>query len=252
MSFQQLLTAEVFSLFLVFCRVGSCFMLLPAFGSPFVNPWVRLGLALAISLVMVPIVPGIPPVPDSAPLLAAYVVTEMAIGLMIGSVAKIISASLHVAGTIISMQASLAQASMFDPNQASQSTVFGTFLDMMALALMFALNIHHVIIMAVLESYNVFAPVSGIPIADFSSLITKTVSKSFMIGFQLSVPLIVIGVLINLASGLLARLMPSFQVFFVIMPAQILVALFIFMTTLSAGMMWYMEVFSDSMSNLFK
>jgi len=170
MSFQQLLTAEVFSLFLVFCRVGSCFMLLPGFGSVFVNPWVRLGLALATSLIMVPAVPGLPAVPDSAPLLASYIVSEIAIGLMIGSVAKIISASLHVAGTIISMQASLAQASMFDPNQASQSTVFGTFLDMMALALMFTLNIHHVMIMAVMESYNVFAPVSGIPVADFSSL----------------------------------------------------------------------------------
>lgn len=252
MSFQQLLTAEVFSFLFVFCRVGSCFMLLPAFGSAFVTPWARLGLAAAVSLILTPMIEAIPAIPSEPIILLSYIVSEVAIGLMIGSIAKIIASSLHVAGTIMAMQASLAQASLFDPNQASQSTVFGTFLDMMALVLIFTLNIHHVIIMAVLDSYSVFAPASPIPVADFSELITKTVSKAFKIGFQLSIPLIIIGVLINLASGLLARLMPSFQVFFVIMPVQILVAIFIFMTTFSAGLMWYMGVFSDSMSNLFK
>jgi flagellar biosynthetic protein FliR len=245
------LTAEIYNFLLVFCRVGSCFMVMPAFGASYVPPRVRLVLAIAVSFAVVTTVAGFPKMPGSAPLLAMHLMSEIIIGIMIGTIAKILASAIHIAGMIISMQSSLNQASLFDPNQGAQSSVFGTFMDMCVLVLIFTLNVHHVMILAIADSYNVFAPVSEIPFADFASLTERTVTKAFVIGLQLSMPMIIVGVLINLASGLLARLMPSFQVYFVIMPAQILVCIFIFMTTFSAGLMWYMGVFGDAFYNMF-
>lgn len=252
MTFQQLLTDEVYSFFLVFCRIGSCVMMLPAFGSSYIPPRSRLFMALAFSLIMTPLVTNIPPMPANSIKLAGYVISEMLIGILIGSIAKVLGSAIHVGGMIISMQSSLAQASLFDPNQGSQSSVFGTFLDMMVMVLIFTTGIQHVMIIAMADSYTYFAPVSPIPFGDFSELMVKTVSKAFLIGFQLAMPMIIVGTLVNLASGLLARLMPAFQVYFVIMPAQILIAVFVFMTTFSAGLMWYMGIFGDAMNNLFK
>ena len=227
-------------------------MLLPGFGSSYVPPRSRLMLALAFSLIITPLVTNFPPMPGNTLKLAGFVMAEMLIGIMIGMVAKILGSAIHVAGMIISMQSSLAQASLFDPNQSAQSSLLGTYMDIMVMVLIFTTGIHHVMIIAMVESYNAFPAVSPIPFADFADLTIKTVSKAFLIGFQLSMPMIIIGVLINLSSGLLARLMPSFQVYFVIMPAQILVALFVFMTTFSAGILWYMEVFADSFQSLLR
>ena len=227
-------------------------MLLPGFGSSYVPPRSRLVLALAFSMIVTPMITNIPPMPGGTLKLVGYVLAEMLIGVMIGIIAKILGSAIHVAGMIISMQSSLAQASLFDPNQAAQSSLLGTYLDMMVMVLIFTTGIHHVMIVAMIDSYGAFPPVSPIPFGDFADLIMRTVSKSFLIGFQLAMPMIIVGTLVNLSSGLLARLMPAFQVYFVIMPAQILVALFVFMTTFSAGLMWYMGVFGDSMNNLFK
>lgn len=252
MEVQQLLTNEVYSFLLVFCRVGSCIMLLPALGASYIPPRSRLVLAVSLSLVVTPLINSFPPMPGNAFQMFNDIGCEIIIGIMMGTVAKIIASAIHIAGMIISMQSSLSQASLFDPNQATQSSVFGSYMDMMVLVMIFATNTHHVMIAAMADSYNLFAPVSPIPFADFAELTIQSVSKAFAIGFQLSMPLVIVGTLVNLASGLLARLMPSFQVYFVIMPAQILVALFIFMTTFSAGLLWYMEVFAESMNSLFR
>jgi len=104
-------------------------------------------------------------------------------------------------------------------------------------------------ILAITDSYMVFPPAGSLPLGDFADAAIIAFSKSFVIGVQLAAPLIVAGLLVNLSSGLLARLMPSFQVFFVIMPVQIMTSIFIFSATLSAIMMWYMDYLHDAFSS---
>ena len=224
-------------------------MILPAFGASYVPSRVRLILALAISFAVTPTITGIPDISTNPAILAYQVFAEIVIGLMIGTIVKIISAAIHTAGMIMAMQSGLGQAMMFDPNQSSQGAFFGNFKEVMAIALMFSLNLHHYMIMGVVSSYEVFPPVPDLPLAAFAETASRTVAKSFAIGTQIAAPLIIVGLLINLASGLLARLMPAFQVFFVIMPAQIMLSIFVFMATLSAGMIWYMGQLQSSLED---
>lgn len=241
-------TSEVILFFLVFSRAGMVFMLLPAFGSSYVSARIRLFLAVTVSLIFATILPPEQNLPDTGSALSILVAVsnEVLIGFFMGALAKIISSALHIAGMLISMQSSLSQAMLFDPSQGAQGAIFGNFLDIMALALMFALNLHHLLIAAIAGSYEVY-PLGHLPdMGQLLDSVVTTMNSSFKVGFQLAAPVVIIGLLVNLASGLLSRLMPSFQVFFVILPLQITLAIFIFTTTLSVMLMWYMGYLESS------
>lgn len=251
MPINEYITSEIFHYFLVFCRVGTCFMLLPGFGDSYVSPRIRLIFALLLSMAIFKIAPNLPQMTGQSTTMLFYAFHEIIIGLMIGGIIKIMTSAVHVAGVVIGMQSSLGQASMFDPNQQSQGAVFGGFLQLLSLVLIFSLDFHHMMIGGIISSYDIFSPSAPLPWGDFSDLALKTLSASFYIGIQMAAPLIVTGVLINVTSGILARLMPAFQVFFVIMPLQIMCALFVFMITLSSIMLIYMNFLDSYLINVF-
>ena len=249
MQLPEYLTNEMFRYLLVFFRLGTCIMLLPGFGDHFVSPRVRLVLALSISLLATPVIPGLPKLPASYSAALVLIFSEIFIGLMVGSIIKIIGSAIHIAGFTMSMQASLSQTTLFDPNYASQGAVIGTFMEILVLVLLFSLDLHHLLLKGIIGSYEVFPAGGEIHLDEFSEAATTAVSKAFLIGIKLSAPLIIVGLLVNLASGILARLMPSFQVYFVVQSGQILIALYIMLVTLSASIMWYMDYYSDTLSN---
>lgn len=252
MLLSEYLTSEIYHIFLIFCRTGTALMVMPVFNAGYLSPRIRLIIALAISLSISQFVTEVPPI-DSQPIIMLYhIFSEIVIGFFIGSLARIIGASIHVAGMVMTMQSGLAQAVLFDPSQSAQGALFGNFMELLAVVLIFVFNIHHLMIYAIVESYMLF-PIGGeVPFGDFAFSAAKTVSKSFAIGVQLAAPLIVSGMLINLSSGLLARLMPSFQVYFVIMPAQIMISFFIFLATITTSMMWYLGYLQDALENFLK
>jgi flagellar biosynthetic protein FliR len=169
-----------------------------------------------------------------------------------GALARIIGSTIHIAGMIIAMQSAMAQATLFDPSQGAQGAIFGNFLELLAIVLLFSLGLHHLLLSALASSYEIY-PIATIPdFGEFSEAAARLMSKSFAIAFQLSAPIVIVGLLTNLASGLLSRLMPSFQVFFVITPAQIMISFFIFASTLSAVMMWYMRYLEVSFTEFLK
>ena len=252
MNLADFLTNETYQIFLTFCRVGTAIMILPAFNSSYVNPRVRLIIALAISVIVSPLVENFPSAPGHPIETLYHIFSEVTVGFLIGSLARIMAAAIHVAGMIMSMQSALAQAVLFDPNQSAQGAIFGNFMQLMAVVLIFSFNLHHLMIYAIVDSYAIFPIGSPLPYNDFADSAATTLARSFLVGVQLASPLIVSGILINLSAGLLARLMPSFQVYFVLMPAQIMISIFIFMATLSASLMWYMGYLQESFTTFLR
>jgi flagellar biosynthetic protein FliR len=117
---------------------------------------------------------------------------------------------------------------------------------MLGITLVFALDLHHLVIAALNDSYTLFQP-GDIPLlGDVAALTTRTVASAFRIGIQLSAPFLVFGLLFNLGLGVLSRLMPQMQVFFVGVPLSILLGFLILM--LAVGAM--MGVFLDSVESV--
>ncbi|MBT6912395.1 MAG: hypothetical protein HOA21_14665 [Rhodospirillaceae bacterium] len=107
----QMLPAEIFAFILVFSRIGSAVMLLPGIGENYVFSRIRLSLALALTLIMYPLVrDSLPVMPISAVALFVLIIGEVIIGLFIGGISRLLISSLHVGGVVIAFQSSLAFA----------------------------------------------------------------------------------------------------------------------------------------------
>src|SRR5690606_14571073 len=109
----------------------------------------------------------------------------------------------------------------------------GLFLTIMAITALFTTDLHHIMLAAFADSYNLMVPGQFAPVEDMADYMAKMVSGAFIMGVKLAAPMIAMSLLIYLGAGLLSRLMPSMQVFFVLMPLQILLSFFILMTALS-------------------
>lgn len=245
----QFLISQLFAFLLVFCRTGSAIMLLPGFGEQYVSPRIRLLIALSFSLVLAPVIQSIPPVPSGTLELLRLLVPEILIGLFMGAISRILIAAVHVAGIIIAYQSSLSASITTGINQyQGQDSSIGNLLGMTAVVLIFATNLHHVMLRGLADSYSLFLPGELPPLQDMANLATHTLSSIFTMGMQLAAPNIVIGLMLYLGAGILARLMPNIQIFFILLPPQLLLSFFIIMITISSIMLWYLDFFEAAVS----
>ncbi len=247
----QFLGEFFFTFFMIFVRFGTALMIMPGVGDTFVSPRIRLFFALALTLIVTPSLAGnIPDAPTTGSFLyIMYLVKEAIIGFFIGVVARILMSILSIAGMVISMQSGLASAMVFNPTMSGQGSIIGSFFSVMGVALLFATNMHHLVIMAIYNSYDLFQFGTITNLGDMTSVISNLVNDVFRIGVQFATPFIVISLMMYLALGVLARLMPQLQVFFIALPLQILISFLVLMVVLSVGMTYwltqYQEIFTD-------
>jgi flagellar biosynthetic protein FliR len=234
------LPAEVYGAGLVFCRVGALIMLIPGIGESSVPPRIRLGLALILTLAFYPLLrAGMPAVPGTVGGLGAQVLIEIMIGLAIGSLLRMFLGALAVAGETISLQTTLSFAQTANPQQAQPSTTVATFLSLLGISLVFATDLHHMFIAAILKSYTLFPMGRGFSVADFGQLAIRTVAQTFSLGIQLAAPVIVFSLVFNIATGFIGRAMPQVQIFFVATPLSVLLGLSIMAMSLGVfGLVW--------------
>lgn len=244
---QALAGDQLYVWIIVFMRVGGAFMTMPGFGDQFVSARTRLLLAVAITVVVAPILrPHLPPEPVHVLRLAMLFIGEITVGIFLGTVARLLFSALEVAGSVIAAQSGLANAQIFNPAMASQGTLPAALLGWLGLLLIFLTDLHHLMIMAVVDSYTLFQPGAAIPVHDMAGMIGRLIAKSFVIGLQMCAPFIVTGILFALALGLLNKLAPQIQVFFLFMSTQVALGLFLFALTLSAMMMFWLNYFEST------
>jgi flagellar biosynthetic protein FliR len=247
----ELLAGNTFALVFVFARIGSAIMLLPGFGETFVAPRVRLLIALGVTMVVTPVVIDlVPPAPESPFAMLALLGREIAIGLFLGALARMMVSALHTAGVIMGFQTSLANAQLFDPINAAQGSLFGSFLNILGVFLIFVTDLHHMMLMAIADSYALFSPSAELALGDFSETAVRVLGGAFTLAMQIAAPFMVAGLLFYLSLGLLARLMPQVQIFFVAMPLQIMLGFMVMAITISAGMMWFLGSFQNTFQGL--
>ncbi len=243
---QSFLTTGVFAFMIVFVRLGTAIMIMPGIGNAAVPANIRLYFALGFTLVVSPLLqPYIPnPLPETFTLFT-MIIMEFIVGLFIGTVMRVLMAAIDTAGMIIATQSSLANAQLFNPAFASQGTVIGAFLTMAAIVLLFATDMHHIMLSGIIQSYEVF-PIGKIPdTGSMSELLIKEVAWSFWVAIQMTAPFLVIVLLLYICMGVMSKLMPQVQVFMIAMPIQIYMALVMLSMTVSAMLMFWLARFND-------
>lgn len=248
---QTLVVSQVYAFMLVFVRVGTAMMVMPGIGDGFVPERVRLFFALSFSALMTPLLaPMLPEFTVAGPAFLMLLLGEFVTGIFIGGIARIFMTALDTAGMLLSMYIGLSNAQIFNPMFATQGSIMGAFLSITGALLLFATNMHHVLIGALIESYQSFPPGQlGVNMAgDLASTVSKAVSESFTIGFHFAVPFMIVTTMIYVALGVLARLMPQLQVFMLSMPLQITVGLLTFVLVISAGMLYWLGAYQNALS----
>ena len=128
-------------------------------------------------------------------------------------------------------------------NPIARLALIGNFLTLLGITLLFATDTHYLVIAALDESYKIFAPGELMSSGDVASLASSAFATAFKIGAQLSAPFLVFGLVFNVGLGILAKLMPQMQVYFVGVPLSIMIGFVIFAAVLVTMMGTYMEYF---------
>jgi len=238
----EILPGGVFTFLLVFMRVGGVLMLIPGFGEVFVPMRVRLFIALGLCLTLAPVVgPDLPGLPDTPARLFVLLGGEILVGVFLGAMARILFSALNTAGTVIAYQSGLGFAQFYDPSQGTQSALVSSFLTMVGLVLLFTTDLHLVLLRAVRDSYILFPAGQLPPMSGFAELATRFVAESFRIGLQIAAPFVVYGLVFYVALGILARLIPRMQIFFIALPVQMISGFVLLAVTMSMGFAWFVE-----------
>jgi flagellar biosynthetic protein FliR len=230
---------------LTFARIGTMVMVLPGVGEQNMPMRVRLTVALLLTGLLLPAHEKAYTVnlTELAPVLVEAV-QEILIGLVLGMSARLAMSALQIAGSVIAQQLGLGFVTAIDPTQHQQGMLVGNFLSVLGVTLIFATNLHYLVIAALNDSYNIFQP-GQLPLTgDVAKHMTDVVTTSFRIGIQLAAPFLVFGLLFNVGLGVLSRLMPQMQVFFIGLPLSILLGLLLLVVVIGAMMgtfVGYME-----------
>lgn len=208
----------LFAAFVVFLRIGAAMAVLPAFGEQAIPARVRLGLAVAFTLVVAPAVAQhLADLMRQGRILAPYLLAEPLIGLIFGLMLRMFVVALQIAGTIAAQATSLSQ--LFGGSTGEPQPAIGHLLVMGGLALAVMAGLHVDLARALIGSYDILLP-GRLPAAeDVRGWGLQGVASSFSLAFSLSAPFVVAGLIYNVALGAINRAMPQLMVAFVGAPA---------------------------------
>lgn len=245
LTLQDALVGQVFGYFIVFARIGSAFMVMPAFAERGVPARVRLVAGLLLSVALAPAVPGVPTtIPDAPGMLTGLVLVEVTIGFMLGLWTRTLFASIHTAATIIAQQISLAQFFEGAALETSAPSV-GNLLLVTALVLLFALDLHHEMLGALLNSYALIPLGGAVVWGDLASAMLEAFAAAFTLGVQLSLPFVLVAFVLYIGLGFINRAMPQMMVFFIATPALTGVGLMLLLSALPVILLAWGERFAQ-------
>tara|TARA_R110002110_G_scaffold13696_3_gene65530 strand:- start:823 stop:1587 length:765 start_codon:yes stop_codon:yes gene_type:complete len=248
MSLDAFLSGSVYAFVLIIARFGTAIMLMPGFGDIYVSPRIRLALVMMIALILTPVIgPILPPEPGAPADLLKIVASEVFVGAFLGGLIRVLVGTLTTAGTVIAYHAGAANALIFDPIAVQQSSVYATFLTNIGMVLIFVTDLHHLMLNAIYDSYTVMVPGALFSMGSFSDAFTYKVMESFEVAMRIASPVVVSGVTFYVGLGLLSRLMPQMQVFFIGLPIQILLGLSVLAVSLPIMMYTFLAYFEEGL-----
>ena len=232
----------------IFLRVGSAILVMPGFMTSYVSTRIRLSVALALTLVLIPLLSSRLPVPPAD--FGSFLTTcifEITYGLFMGLCMQFLYAALSLVGNFAGQAIGFSNAQMFDPTFQAQSIVLESFLSIIALTVIFITDLHHLMISAIVDSYVLFPVGSDLPIDNFAEFLSKSLNNSFIMGFKIASPFIAFTIIFYSGMGLLSRLMPQLNIFFLSLPLQIYLGLGLLFMTVPIIIVWFTRYYENGL-----
>ncbi len=219
----QALLSMSFDFMMVLCRVGAAIVLLPGLAEEGLPARLRVGLALALTFLLLPVAgPLLPRPPGTIPGLFAMVCGELFAGGFLGWLARLIALALPAAGQVISLSVGLSSVLQPDANFGAQTAGIGRLFGIAAPAAILVSGAYMTPISALADSYAAW-PAGGAPAGgDVVETAVRAVGAHFALALRLASPFMVIGLVWQMGLGLMSRLVPQLQIYFAALPGQVL------------------------------
>lgn len=206
------------SFFWPFVRIGTALGVAPIFGARTVPMRIRLGLAVVLTWVILPVIPPVPAVSPFAPQGVILVANQMLLGFAIGFTLLMIFAAFIIGGQVIAMQMGLGFASLVDPQNGVQTPVVSQLYVLMTTLVFLTLDGHLVMVSVIAESFvKLPIAVHGLTPIDFWQ-VAEWGKHIFQFGVQLALPAITTLLLVNISFGVMTRAAPQMNIFAVGFP----------------------------------
>ena len=223
------LPAWAFAFAVVLARVSAAVMVLPGLGESDTPIVIRAGIAVGVTVLVLPGVEGLIPPADGQPLrVLALVGGELLCGLLLGWLARLMALALPIAGQIAATQIGLSSVLQQDPMLGSQTSGTSRLLSLAGPVLILSSGLYALPLAALSGSYRLFRPGVWLPMGDAADSVAQATGACFALALQLASPLVIAGLVWQVLLGLLARLVPSLQVYSMALPGQVLGGLLVF------------------------
>ncbi|MBR0575947.1 flagellar biosynthetic protein FliR [Proteiniclasticum sp. BAD-10] len=226
---------EVQKLLFILVRVTAFMVLIPGLSPKSLPATAKLALSFGIALI---VYQTLPPVPGYAEpvLFILSALRETLIGLAMGFAGKLIFSAVEMAGQFVDFQAGYSMGALYDPITGATASHYGRFFSWLAIMVFFLLDLHHVLLLALMESFQI-APAGQLGFGAVKlDAVVHLFSLAFRMGFSMAAPLLIVLLLTDLVMGIISRTVPQINVFMLGMPLKTLVAMVMTLMLLSVFM----------------
>jgi flagellar biosynthetic protein FliR len=205
----------------VLIRPGALIMTAPLFGGTHVQPMAKVGLSVLLAIVVAPVVT----LPAADVGLTVLVARELVIGFSIGLAVRIVMSAAELAGYLAGFQAGFAIAAIIDPQQGVRNNMIAVLYGGLAVFVFFAVNGHHEVLVALVESYEALPMGSGAVDQSLVGSVAGALGLIFRVALQMAAPVIFALLIVELGLGLIARVAPAMNLMVLGFPIRVLAGL---------------------------
>jgi len=228
-------TAYYLGFIFVLLRISSFFMSIPIFFPKSAPALVKVGFCAVFTFLIMPGVnyENVNLINTNATLIV-FCISEVTTGLLLGYITKFCFFSAQMAGQFMDFQVGFSMMSMFDPISNENVTLLGTLLYRISMVMFFVVDGHHMLIRAIIDSFNVVEIGKFILSQGTAMMMVKIFIEFFTLGLKIAIPIILIIIITDLCMGLVSRTVPSLNIMILGMPIKILIGLSCFSLVLPA------------------
>jgi flagellar biosynthetic protein FliR len=221
------LSKYIFNFLLILLRVSIFISMLPFFGSKSFPVQFKVGIVLAFSILLTPVVE--PRVKEAY--MPVLVAREIVLGIALGFIARFVFFAVEIAAQLVSTTMGLGMASVFDP-EFGQSTEVARLYGIIAMLTFLAMDAHHDLIRVFVKSYE-WMPYGKMDLSVLMGQILSVVVRMFILALKLSAPVLIMMLITNFVLGFVYRATPQINVFFISSPVFILVGFLVMLFGIS-------------------
>jgi flagellar biosynthetic protein FliR len=234
---------DLWSTFFCFFRIGPWFATVPLFVSVPIR--LKASFAFILSIAVASVVKT-PSPPQDIMQWIPLIVPEVIAGCFLGFFIRLLIMAMEMSGFLIGFQLNLSNASVFDPSSGTSNAVISSFLVLAATAVLFKSNIHYVLIKSLVSSYTWLPSLHDMQ--DMNKALLGGMIASLEVSVRLAIPVMIIGTLSYITIGILSRVLSGLQIFFVMIPGQILVNLLVFTSIIIPILKFFLIHMEDNLS----